>query len=98
MGVIVVIVIGLNAIFSAQDRLYMAANINDGGRTRENPGKNDLSTCKLSHIPTLAEPRDQANRGEMAVIRNGERFRPLAPMSVTIKGPRCLILIYVVYQ
>ena len=37
------------------------------------------ATGKLSHITTFAESwtRTHADRGEMAVVRNGQRFRPL---------------------
>ena len=40
-------------------------------------------TGKLSHVPTLAETqtRTHADKGKMAVIRNGERFRPLGHQS-----------------
>ena len=50
------------------------------------PGKNPRpreATGKLSHITTLAESwtRTRADSGEMAVVRNGQRFRPLgAPL------------------
>ena len=53
--------------FSAHDRLYMAASINGGRKTRETPPERTTkrrdATDKLSHIPTLA--------------KNGECLRPL---------------------
>ena len=61
----------------------MAASNNGGGRTRvktpertTDPGE---ATGKLSHIKTLAESDTgtEADSDEIAVIRNGERFRPL---------------------
>ena len=61
----------------------MAANISGRVRTRRKPPEKTTdppeATGKLCHIHTLAEfePRTHADRREMAVIHNGQRFRPL---------------------
>ena len=60
----------------------MAASISGGGRTQKTLERTTdprEATGKLSHIPTFAESetRTHADRGKMAVIRNGERFRLL---------------------
>ena len=49
------------------------------GQPRERTTDPREATGKLSHITTFAESwtRTYADSGEMAVVRNGQRFRPL---------------------
>ena len=57
------------------------------------------ATGKLSHITTFAESwtRTHADRGEIAVVRNGQRFRPLShsrPQRISVKYT-CILTNYI---